>query len=89
MVSGEWKGRQALSSPLAIRHSPLAKTPVLLQLRPLPAWWLLRGDKTRSHPELGRQTPQRQWYFVSRHGRVGRRQACKERNFLTHGRNCE
>ena len=40
-----------------------------------PAWWLRRGDKTRSHPELGRQTPQRQWYFVSRHGRVGRRQA--------------
>ncbi len=38
-----------------------------------------QGDKTRSHPELGRQTPQRQWYSVSRHGRVGRRQACKER----------
>ena len=39
-----------------------------------------QGDQTRSHPELGRQTPQRQWYFVSRHGRVGRRQACKRRN---------
>jgi hypothetical protein len=39
---------------------------------------LRRGDKTRSHPELGRQTLQRQWYFVSRHGRVGRRQARKE-----------
>src|SRR5579863_7231911 len=39
-----------------------------------------RGDQTRSHPELGRQTPQRQWYFVSRHGRVGRRQACQERH---------
>ena len=47
--------------------------------RPLPAWWLLQGDQTRSHPELGRQTPSRQWYSVSRHGRVGRRQACKGR----------
>jgi hypothetical protein len=52
------------------------------KLRPLPAWWLLQGDKTRSHPELGRQTPQRQWYFVSRHGRVGRRQACKARSLF-------
>ena len=39
-----------------------------------------RGDQTRSHPELGRQTPPRQWYFVSRHGRVGRRQARQERS---------
>jgi hypothetical protein len=38
---------------------------------------LRRSDKTRSHPELGRQTLQRQWYYVSRPGRVGRRQACK------------
>ena len=30
--------------------------PVLLH-RSLPAWWPLQGDKTRSHPELGRQTP--------------------------------
>ena len=42
-----------------------------------PAWWPQRGAPTRSHPELGRETPQRQWYFVSRRGRVGRRQACK------------
>jgi hypothetical protein len=42
-----------------------------------PAWWLLRSGQTRSHPELGRQTLQRQWYYVSRPGRVGRRQACK------------
>jgi hypothetical protein len=26
-------------------------------IRSLPAWWPLQGDKTRSHPELGRQTP--------------------------------
>jgi hypothetical protein len=37
-------------------------------------WWLWRGAYTRSHPELGREIPQRPWYCVSRHGRVGRRQ---------------
>src|SRR5665647_2613946 len=46
-------------------------------LCPSPAWWLLRGVQTRSHPELGRQTPPRQWYYVSRPGRVGRCQACQ------------
>ena len=29
---------------------------------------------TRSHPELGRENPQRQWHCVLRRGRVGRRQ---------------
>jgi hypothetical protein len=37
-------------------------------------WWLWRGARTRSLPELGRENPQRPWYCVSRHGRVGRRQ---------------
>src|SRR5271167_632245 len=37
-------------------------------------WWSSRGARTRSHPELGRENPQRPWYCVSRHGRVGRRQ---------------
>ncbi len=37
-------------------------------------WWLWRGARTRSHPELGRENPQRPWYCASRHGRVGRRQ---------------
>jgi hypothetical protein len=32
------------------------------------------GQDTRSHPELGRENPQRQWYCVLRRGRVGRRQ---------------
>src|SRR3989337_2640888 len=32
------------------------------------------GQSTRSHPELGRETPQRRWYCVLRRGRVGRRQ---------------
>jgi hypothetical protein len=43
---------------------------------------LRRSDQTRSHPELGRQTLQRQWYYVSRPGRVGRRQACKTQQCL-------
>ena len=38
-------------------------------------WWLWRGVYTRSHPELGRENPQRRWYCVSRRGRVGRRPA--------------
>src|SRR4051812_43466880 len=38
----------------------------------LSTWWLLRGGCTRSHSELGRETPQRRWYSVSRRGRVGR-----------------
>jgi hypothetical protein len=33
------------------------------------------GPNTRSHPELGRENPQRRWYCTSRCGRVGRRQA--------------
>ena len=37
-------------------------------------WWSQRGARTRSHPELGRENPQRRWYCVSRRGRVGRRQ---------------
>ena len=44
----------------------------------LPTWWLWRGGCTRSHSELGRETPQRRWYFVSRRGRVGRCQVCQD-----------
>lgn len=43
----------------------------------LPTWWLWRSGCTRSHSELGRETLQRQWYFVSRRGRVGRCQVCQ------------
>jgi hypothetical protein len=42
-----------------------------------PTWWLWRGGCTRSHSELGRETPQRRWYFVLRRGRVGRCQVCR------------
>ena len=42
-----------------------------------PTWWFWRGGCTRSHSELGRETPQRRWYFVLRRGRVGRCQVCK------------
>ncbi len=43
-----------------------------------PTGLLLRSGCTRSHPELGRETLQRQWYCVLRRGRVGRRQVCKK-----------
>ena len=33
------------------------------------------GHNTRSHPELGRENPQRRWYCRSSGGRAGRRQA--------------
>ena len=32
------------------------------------------------HSELGRENPQRRWYFVLRHGRVGRCRALKLQN---------
>ena len=38
------------------------------------------GTNTRSHPELGRENPQRQWYCVLRRGRVGRRQVFSTQN---------
>ena len=44
------------------------------------------------HPELGRETPQRQWYFVSRRGRVGRCQVfqaearCRNQNLSARSR---
>ena len=42
------------------------------------------GRTTRSHPELGREIPQRPWYCVLRRGRVGRRQAFNPRRTNTH-----
>ena len=50
----------------------------------LPTWCLSRGGCTRSHSEHGRETPQRQWYFVSRRGRVGRCQVCKTQHKSFH-----
>ena len=48
-------------------------------------WWLWRGACTRSHPELGRENPQRPWYCGSSRGRVGRRQVfqCTQINKTT------
>ena len=43
-------------------------------------WWSWRGARTRSHSELGRENPQRQWYFGLSRGRVGRRQVIKMQN---------
>src|SRR3984957_18239735 len=60
---------------------PSLPTPLLITDHPITdhrkgwtTWWLSRGARTRSHPELGRENPQRPWYCASRHGRVGRRQ---------------
>ena len=49
-----------------------------------PTWWSWRGACTRSHPELGRENPQRRWYCVSRRGRVGHRQVCNSHRDKTH-----
>lgn len=54
------------------------KTTSFSNLCSSPTWWLWRSGCTRSHSELGRETLQRQWYFVLRHGRVGRCQVCQE-----------
>ncbi len=43
---------------------------------------VIAGAPTRSHSEHGREMPQRQWYFVSRRGRVGRCQVCKTQHNL-------
>ena len=45
------------------------------------------GQNTRSHPELGRENPQRRWYCVLRRGRVGRRQARQNRRATPNPRN--
>ncbi len=55
-------------------------------------WWSSRGARTRSHPELGRENPQRPWYCASRHGRVGRRQVfqpIQQYNHQTNNRGME
>ncbi len=52
-----------------------------------PTWWLWRSGCTRSLSELGRETLQRQWYFVSRRGRVGRCQVCQEHEIKTSSQN--
>src|SRR5690606_30994375 len=67
-------------SPFTIHHSPFTihhSSFLILKTCVLPTWWLLRGGCTRSHSEHGRETPLRQWYFVLRHGRVGRCQVCQ------------
>ena len=66
------------------QQTPIRSIPLGLLIRCLSDPWQrgLRqpgghseGPNTRSHPELGRENPQRRWYCVSRRGRAGRRQA--------------
>jgi len=83
-VRGQAPAGPTGSSPQASTHtapepqspSPDHRSPRSLITEPVDAttWWPWRGARTRSHPELGRENPQRPWYCVSRHGRVGRRQ---------------
>jgi hypothetical protein len=65
----------ASPNPKAGRHDPLGWT----------TWWPWRGPPTRSHPELGREKPQRPWYCVPRRGRVGRRQVFQPRDLPAQG----
>jgi hypothetical protein len=66
-----WRGTQSL-----LRPSPRTNQNLYSARKRMgwTTWWLWRGACTRSHPELGRENPQRPWYCVSRRGRVGRRQ---------------
>jgi hypothetical protein len=61
----------------AVGHDPMIES---RWLKNASAWFRWSGGygegfSTRSHPELGRESPQRRWYYVLRRGRVGRRQA--------------
>src|ERR1700676_1446788 len=56
---------------IVIRSSEVSSLPDLALRRP---GGYGEGINTRSHPELGRENPQRQWYCVLRRGRVGRLQ---------------
>ena len=67
------------------KKAPLTCSKIqLLKCCASPTWWSLRGGCTRSHSEHGRETPLRQWYFVSRRGRVGRCQVCKTQHPCAH-----
>ena len=66
------------------RRTNQAKATQLLETCASSTWWSWRGGCTRSHSELGRETPQRQWYFVSRRGRVGRRQVYETHDKSSH-----
>ncbi len=86
MRSGKPDGRQPIKpedQESGIRRQDTIRVRPARPARPrvLTAWWLQRGVRTRSHPELGRENPQRRWYCMVTCGRVGRRQA-----FKTHGR---
>ena len=66
--------RQPISTQHTIPKTRTTKHPDTTARVDWTTWWLWRGAPTRSHPELGRENPQRPWYCVLRHGRVGRRQ---------------
>src|SRR3546814_1962009 len=59
------------------RASPFGSAKPLAVLGPPGGYG--EGSNTRSHPELGRENPQRRWYCVLRRGGVGRRQVFQAR----------
>jgi hypothetical protein len=61
--------------PSRASHSQIPGRPRLTPRRPRQPGGHSEGPNTRSHPELGRENPQRRWYCVLRRGRAGRRQA--------------
>ena len=71
------RGRRASGALMMGGENSPVEMPDQFAFTLLSTWWLLRGGCTRSHSELGRETPQRRWYSVSRRGRVGRCQVCQ------------
>ena len=57
-------GSRQIGSGLAPTAIPDCRSRPLRAACASPAWWPWQGDQTRSHSELGRQTPQRPWYCV-------------------------
>ena len=71
-----YRFRQRKSEQRRLARQRLAD---LFMRRAWTTWWLWRGGYTRSHPELGREDPQRRWYCILRCGRVGRCQVFQAR----------
>ncbi len=59
---------------------------MLAERRAWPVWWSERGVSNPIPSRTRPLTPQRLWYCVSRHGRVGHRQTCQARHTFPHSR---
>jgi hypothetical protein len=70
--SGPCAARSAAFRHISLHRTQNPRAPLSGASPDRMTWWLWRGANTRSHPELGRENPQRPWYCVLRRGRVGR-----------------